>query len=387
MASIDVEQSVTEVSDGDLAIRRPVTSKIILPSCECTDVHKKSVLGVLLAIAIAIAWSAFTQITQNAYIDEFRAPFFLTYLCTIWLIPFYPVYFIINHIKSGQNPRMVFRESILIYADNDNIKKVKFMGKTFMFCFVWTLATFTYIKASSLLGAADITALQATNHSFVYMLSWIVLFEKFVAIRILALVFSITGIVLFAYVDGFGSEAMWGVVVAVASSAGAAVYRLLMKKFVGCSTVGQASLFLSLIGFLHTACLWPIILLLYFTKVEVIIWSSLPWQWISPSILLFIVHQILVNFVVKITYPVFTGLGLAFGIPFSAVADTIWRHKEFSGMKIAALVLITLGLLLILLPDNWEEVVLRPFKCKNRRETAEPVSSNIRSRMHRTTNM
>ena len=45
-------------------------------------------------------------------------------------------------------------------------------------------------------------------------------------LQILAMIFSITGIVLFAYADGFGSPNMWGVVLAVTSASAAAVYKV-----------------------------------------------------------------------------------------------------------------------------------------------------------------
>lgn len=40
------------------------------------------------------------------------------------------------------------------------------------------------------------------------------------------MIFSITGIVLFAYADGFGNPNMWGVVLAVTSASTAAVYKV-----------------------------------------------------------------------------------------------------------------------------------------------------------------
>ncbi|XP_046362963.1 solute carrier family 35 member F4-like [Haliotis rufescens] len=381
--------TATEASSAWEDVENPAApAQAYKPCCEFTEFHRKCLWGVLLAILIAVTWVAFSELAQNASQPGFDAPFALSYFCTMWVTMFFPAYLLLVNVRGRKSPKDILRDGLRIFQGPDEFKRGPFVGKTAIFCLVWSVTVFTYIKALGLLAAADATALYATNQSFVYMLSWIVLFEKFVAMRILAMIFSITGIVLFAYVDGFGSQAMWGVVVAVAASAGIATYKVLLKKLVGAATLGQISLFLTLIGTINTACLWPIVLALYYTGVEVIDWNQLPWQFICPTAALTVVYQILINYVAVLTYPLFTGLGLAVAIPLCAVADSVWKGREFSGMKIAALVLICIGLLLILLPENWHEVILKPFRVKQqRRDTEQPVGETLRSRLHRTTCM
>ena len=52
------------------------------------------------------------------------------------------------------------------------------------FSFLWVLTNFLYIKALDALGCTEVIALFATNISFVYLLSWVVLHEQFVGIRV-----------------------------------------------------------------------------------------------------------------------------------------------------------------------------------------------------------
>ena len=40
-----------------------------------------------------------------------------------------------------------------------------------------------------------------------------------------------------------------------------------------------------------------------------------------------------------------------------AVCDTIWYGLAFKGMKLGGLILIGLGFLLVLLPDDWPDYV------------------------------
>jgi hypothetical protein len=61
-----------------------------------------------------------------------------------------------------------------------------FLGKSAMFCILWSATMYAYTKAldPDFINASDVFALYSTHHSFLYMLSWIVLFEMFVAMRV-----------------------------------------------------------------------------------------------------------------------------------------------------------------------------------------------------------
>lgn len=84
------------------------------------------------------------------------------------------------------------------------------------------------------ISATDVMALFATNVSCVYLLSWVILHEQFVGIRIVAVILCDTGIALLAYMDGItGSPTLGGVVLAASAAAGSAVYKVLFRKAVG----------------------------------------------------------------------------------------------------------------------------------------------------------
>lgn len=350
--------------------------------CTCSHVQKQFVSGVIITIAMGVAWLGFTHFGKNTYTDTFSAPLVVVYFYTSWMIVFYPVYITIAYIvaRGSVELKQLFRESIMIYKEEE-FKPIRFSVRTLIFCFVWTVGNYSYIRALRLLGAMDVIALYATNQSFVYMLSWIVLFEKFIAIRILAMIFSITGIVLFAYADGFGNPNMWGVVLAVTSASAAAVYKMLIKKFIGEASFGKISLFLSLIGFGNLLCLWPFILLFYLTKTETVDWSILPWTPLCASAVLATVHQFLSNYSGVITFSIFLEMGLLIGIPLCAVADLVWRNAQFPGMRVSAAVLIEIGLLLIILPEGWHTYVMRLCRCL--KQEPNPVTSAASSDMPR----
>jgi solute carrier family 35 protein F3/4 len=49
---------------------------------------------------------------------------------------------------------------------------------------LWVLTNYMYIRALVALGSTEVISLFATNVSFVYLLSWVVLHEQFVGIRV-----------------------------------------------------------------------------------------------------------------------------------------------------------------------------------------------------------
>ena len=79
----------------------------------------------------------------------------------------------------------VFRDSIKVYEfDGISSRPVKLFGKVLFFCTLWVVSNYAYLRALNFKGVLDVTALFATNSSFVYLLSWIILQKKFIAVRV-----------------------------------------------------------------------------------------------------------------------------------------------------------------------------------------------------------
>ncbi|GAB1599406.1 putative thiamine transporter SLC35F3 [Argonauta hians] len=328
----------------------------------CTDAQKQYTCGVFISIILGGLWVGFTQFSKNTYSDSFTAPLIVVYFHTSWLVVFYPVYISVVFIvaRGSIQLKQLYSENLKIYKEET--KLIRFSLRTCAYCFIWAISNYSYIRALQHLDSVDIIALYSTNQSFVYMLSWIVLFEKFIAIRILAIIFSITGIVLFAYADGFGTYNMWGVVLAVVSASAAAVYKIFCKKFIGEINFGKISLFLSLVGLTNILVLWPFVLLFYFTKTEYFDWHAIPWTPICASAAFTTAHQLVFNYSGVFTIPFFIETALLFGIPLGAIADIVWRKSIFTGMKISALIFIEIGLLLTILPEGWHHHVIRGYR-------------------------
>ncbi|KAF7379794.1 hypothetical protein HZH68_016742 [Vespula germanica] len=249
----------------------------------------------------------------------YNAPFFTTWFCTNWEVLYFPVYFICRAVRTKcTTPSEILAESLRGFRDK-GFTGGRFLVKCSLFCGLWVVTNYMYIYSLRILLATDVMALFATNVSCVYLLSWVILHEQFVGVRIVAVILCNTGIALLAYMDGItGSPTLGGVVLATTAAAGSAVYKVVFKKVIGETTFGQMSLFFSLIGLCNAALLWPICLALYFSGAESVHWTRLPWAALLSASILHLVANMLGNFSIALTYDLFITLGLITAVPVSA---------------------------------------------------------------------
>lgn len=78
-----------------------------------------------------------------------------------------------------------FREHFQIFYHHE-FPFLHFLGKSAILCILWNGAVYTFIRAldPALINAADVYAIYSTYYCYYYVLSWIVLFELFVAARV-----------------------------------------------------------------------------------------------------------------------------------------------------------------------------------------------------------
>ena len=91
-----------------------------------------------------------------------------------------------------------------------------------------------------------------------------------------------------------------------------------MRRMIGYTTFAQMALFHTILGILNALFAWPIVLLLYWTGVEIITWSEIPWGFLTISAACAFLANVILSFGVICNYEAFLTLGLFFAIPISA---------------------------------------------------------------------
>ncbi|XP_047497120.1 putative thiamine transporter SLC35F3 [Penaeus chinensis] len=157
----------------------------------------------------------------------FDAPFFTTWFCTTWTGLFFPMY-LASHLcfKRDKSSLKVTLKAIAQNFRDRGVTFGKFMTRCCLFCLLWVVTNYMYVYSLRILDCTDVMALYSAHVSFVYLLSWVILHDQFVGVRIVAVILCNTGIALLAYMDGITkTKTLGGVVLAAAAAAGSAVYK------------------------------------------------------------------------------------------------------------------------------------------------------------------
>ncbi|TKC33410.1 hypothetical protein EI555_016639, partial [Monodon monoceros] len=152
----------------------------------CTSVVLKAIWGLLIILSVSSSWVGTTQIVKITY-KNFYCPFFMTWFSTNWNIMFFPVYYS-GHLATAQekqSPMKKFRECSRIFGE-DGLTLKLFLKRTAPFSILWTLTNYLYLLALKKLTATDVSALFCCNKAFVFLLSWIVLKDRFMGVRVMA---------------------------------------------------------------------------------------------------------------------------------------------------------------------------------------------------------
>ena len=83
-------------------------------SASSLSTSKKLIFGLFIVIAIATSWVGSTQTAKSTYDGRFKAPFFLVWFSTSWMMLIYPItvplYFILNwKLPTWNNLRALWR--------------------------------------------------------------------------------------------------------------------------------------------------------------------------------------------------------------------------------------------------------------------------------------
>ncbi|KAM3959738.1 solute carrier family 35 member F3 [Aphomia sociella] len=325
---------------------------------------------------------AYNNLTSNHIHNLYNAPFFTAWFCTNWLIFFYPLYVIVMLIHNKcKSPNDILFDAFSDFREK-GFTFARFISRCGLFCLLWVVTIYMYTYSLKILLSTDVVTLFATNVYCVYLLSWVILHEQFVGVRIVAAILCDTGIALLAYMDGItGSSTLGGVVLAACAAAGFAIFKVLFRKVMGELNSGQRALFFSILGVVSASLLWPVCLALYLTGTEMLPSHRMPWVHLLVASVSLLVFHLVFQFGNILTYNIFISLALITAVPVSAALDVVLYDAQFEGMKLAGVILITIGFFLVMFPDNWPDYIMRLLRWSRRRQRGNNGSGRNRDAM------
>lgn len=333
-----------------------------------SDHTKKSIIGCVIVVFLALSWVGAQQFAQAAVrLHSFDAPYFMTWFSTCWMLLCFPGYLVFVALVERNGERFLHHvnQSKNIFGRHP-VTVVEFFKIILTLNIIWLAVNYLYIYGLKYIAASDASAIMVSNVAFVYLLSLCVLGERLYVIRVAATALCVAGVVLFGYAEGFkGSDNMIiGVAMIIASAFGAAVYKVTFKKVIGEGTLGQVSLFLTLLGVANVTIMWSVNIILHVTHVEGFSYHGIPWNAVIFSSILGLVFNFLVNFGIAYTYPLFISIAMMVGIPINVTVDVLFHGEVFTVVRIIATLLVFAGFALTLFPDTWNDPIHTAIYCK-----------------------
>ncbi|XP_051529957.1 putative thiamine transporter SLC35F3 [Myxocyprinus asiaticus] len=326
-----------------------------LQSClRMTAVHlRRAIWGVAVVICICLSWSGCTQLAKIT-VRRLNVTFTLTWFSTSWNCVTFPLYYL-GHLccsKDRHSPRQCFRECCQFLGD-DGLSLRMLLSRVAPFGVLWTLTSYLYLQGLRRIPATDACALFCCSRAFIFLISWIILRDRFMGVRIVAAILAIGGIVMMTYADGFHSHSVIGISLVVGSASTAAMYKVLFKHVLGSAKLGEAAVYLTVLGGANLVFISAVPLILLLTGAEDFVSpGDLPWLSICGMSALLLVFNFLLNFGVLITLPTLISLGFVLSVPVNAVIDRYMCEIQLNSIRVIAASIICLGFLLLLLPED-----------------------------------
>lgn len=121
--------------------------------------------------------------TESSFADTFSAPFFASWFFTNFTILFFPIYMVCRCVTVKCDSGEALGDIIRGFRDR-GFTVGRFLNRCLSFCILWVMMIYILVLSLKTLLATDVLALFATNVASVYLLSWVILHEQFVGVRV-----------------------------------------------------------------------------------------------------------------------------------------------------------------------------------------------------------
>lgn len=137
------------------------------------------------ASPVLLSPSSTRPMSPMKHSDSFNAPFFASWFCTNFALLFFPIYLLgrVTVTNCNESPSEILGNILRGFRDR-GFTIGRFLNRCIIFCILWLITTYLYILSLRALLATDVMALFATNVACAYLLSWVILHEQFVGVRV-----------------------------------------------------------------------------------------------------------------------------------------------------------------------------------------------------------
>ncbi|XP_043541572.1 putative thiamine transporter SLC35F3, partial [Chiloscyllium plagiosum] len=140
-------------------------------------------VGLALAVCLAGSWAGMTQLAKAA-LRDFESPFLVAWHSANWNLLLFPGYCSCRLLTSGERGLQLRQFSQCShFLSQDPFSLRRLLKQTAPFSILWTLTNYLYFMGLKKISTTDASALFCCNKAFVFLLSWIVLKDRFMGVR------------------------------------------------------------------------------------------------------------------------------------------------------------------------------------------------------------
>ncbi|PIC23889.1 hypothetical protein B9Z55_017428 [Caenorhabditis nigoni] len=278
--------------DDDVAFRRKTMDEQNIAENKSTAV----VIFTHFAIValVAITWCLTTQFSKIALSfdkENFNAPYFMMWFNTNLMLLCFPVYVIVDKIRSRRSVGDIVGETFQTFGKKKGFSIRNMFVYVTPFVFFWVGANYPYVRALLLITPSVATSISACNAAFFFSVA-----------------LAIGGVAVISFDNEMKIEWL-GILLSFLSAFTTAVYKVSFKKIIGNASLGDVSLFMTCLGFLNLIINWIPLLILALTGAETLHFAYAPWGPMVGAALLSII-------------------GMLLGIPLNILIDIIFRSLD-----------------------------------------------------------
>ncbi|KAL3111526.1 hypothetical protein niasHT_017445 [Heterodera trifolii] len=342
-AAMEIDDGITQRKNGDITERVPLASSNI----------RQFMINFLVIVGVAVSWALAVQFRKSTLVIDpthFYAPFSLVWLSTAFMTICLPVFLLFAFV-SGKNVRMEQRNALKVLRspNHGQFSIWHSLLCPLLFLALWTAINYAYAQALGLISAGAASSIMSASTALVWVLSWALLRERFSTLKFVAVLVAMVGVLLVALDNEFAANGL-GICLAIFSTVLASFYKVLFKLCIGNATLGQVSLFMTVLGVQNLLLNTPLCALFVHLGWDRVEWAHVPWSPLIGSALLGLVFNFLVNFGIALLNPLVISIGMLFGMPLSACIDVLFRAMPISVLFLIGSLLITLSFVLIAFP-------------------------------------
>ncbi|OQV26253.1 putative thiamine transporter SLC35F3 [Hypsibius exemplaris] len=337
-----------------------------IPVVELPPPQEKSKIGLAVAVLLLGVCSSVLdqQLLKNVFSDSFNAPFFILFTGNIIRLFTLPVYVITVWIVARSRGRPAALGRILrdtsVFKSRDPLPIFVIRSIGIITSFIVLIMSLVFM-AVSYATVSEVTAVGTTQVALVYFIAVVFLRHKVLIIKVFAVVVSLSGVGLIAYAKGFHSSSATGIGLVMLStimfSFNITYYKVIYNKI----SFGQCCCFLSATSLYMLAVFWWLPLWTKLSGVEIWEWKTVPWALLLCSVACSWTSSMSMNFGLGLATPLLMSFGSLLRIPLNVVIDIWIRGVEFTQLEMLGSVLIIVGFLIIVIPDNRVSLKIKPL--------------------------